>query len=135
MPPAVALLACALASGIAVREALAVQRATGLVLLLCTSVVLVVWGWRRRVVMGVAALRVIAVAGVPDPAGVTRLDRAPPPPSMMRRTAGVIAGWRVFLLGRVAAHLDGERRALVDSLVLGERGEVSESLDDAFRVA
>src|SRR5438128_755414 len=63
MPPAVALLACALASGIAMREALAVQRWTGLVLLACTSVVLAAWGWRRRV-MGVAALAQAVALGV-----------------------------------------------------------------------
>ena len=35
----------------------------------------------------------------------------------------------------VVAALSGDRRALVSSLVLGERGEVSHELDDAFRIA
>ncbi|MSP59633.1 MAG: DNA internalization-related competence protein ComEC/Rec2 [Myxococcales bacterium] len=81
---------------------------------------------RRRL----AARGVIAVAGVPDPAALVRIER--PAPSGVAR---VVAGWRSWLLARVRARLSGDRLALFESLVLGERGDVPKALDDAFRVA
>ena len=78
---------------------------------------------------------VVAVGGVAEAAAVARLDEPRVAPSWSARALREIGRWRTFLLGRVAAHLEGERRALVESLVLGERGGLSESLDDAFRVA
>jgi competence protein ComEC len=45
------------------------------------------------------------------------------------------AAWRARMLDCVRGRLDGERRALVASLVLGDRGDVSPALDDAFRRA
>ena len=81
---------------------------------------------RRRA----AARGVIASAGVGDPAAVVRLDGDSG--AGIERT---IAGWRAWLVERVRARLEGDQRALVESLVLGERGDVPRSLDDAFRVA
>jgi competence protein ComEC len=46
-----------------------------------------------------------------------------------------IAAWRARMLAAVHAHLDGQAGALVSSLVLGDRGDIAQSLDDAFRTA
>ncbi len=49
--------------------------------------------------------------------------------------ARAIAPWRARMLADVQARLTGDARALVESLVLGDRGDVSRPLDDAFRAA
>jgi competence protein ComEC len=72
-----------------------------------------------------AAEGVMAVAGLHEPAALVRLERK----------GGVIAGWRARILQAVSRRLDGEPRALVASLVVGDRGDISRSLDDEFRVA
>lgn len=79
---------------------------------------------RRAATDGIAA---IASAHA---AALSRLD-VPVPWSVAR----AIAGWRARMLGEVRARLDGDARALVESLVLGDRGDVPRPLDDAFRVA
>lgn len=80
-----------------------------------------------------AARALIAVAGVAEPAAVARLaePRSPSGNGLLRE----IARGRERLLSRIRARLDGDRRALVESLVLGDRGDVDRSLDQAFRVA
>jgi competence protein ComEC len=72
---------------------------------------------------------VMAVTGLHDPAALIRLagDSGGP----LRR----IARWRARLLDAIRRHLDGERRALVASLVVGDRGEIARALDDDFRTA
>jgi competence protein ComEC len=72
----------------------------------------------------------IAVGSVHEPAALARLLEVP------RR----VSPWRAIeaLRGRMAATLhvlDGDDRALVASLVLGDRGDVGRPLDDAFRAA
>jgi len=49
--------------------------------------------------------------------------------------ARAIAAGRARMLAEVRARLDGDARALVESLVLGDRGDISRPLDDAFRAA
>src|SRR5439155_8599310 len=51
-----------------------------------------------------------------------------------RGIARAVAAWRARLLDETA-RLPGQRRALVASLVLGDRGDVDHALDDAFRSA
>ena len=80
-----------------------------------------------------AASGVMALAGVHAPAALSRLAGVPPPPSLA--TARALGAWRNTMLGEVRARLDGDRRALVASLVLGDRGDVDRRLDDEFRVA
>jgi competence protein ComEC len=83
-----------------------------------------------------AADHVLAVAGVHAPAALSRLARAPSTWLRVRRLVERLLGaWRARMSGEVAARLDGDRRALVRSLVVGDRGDVSRELDDAFRVA
>src|SRR5205823_2138914 len=55
-------------------------------------------------------------------------------PARLSVTRALALG-RARMLAEVTARLDGDRRALVASLVLGDRGEVSRALDDAFRAA
>ena len=77
-----------------------------------------------------AADGIIAVAGLHDPAALARLA-APVSPSVVRG----VAGWRARLRAAIDERLRGESRALVASLVVGDRGEIARSLDDDFRVA
>src|SRR5439155_25686232 len=46
-----------------------------------------------------------------------------------------IARWRARMLDDIGRRLDGERRALVASLVAGDRGDIPRALDDDFRSA
>jgi competence protein ComEC len=73
---------------------------------------------------------IVAVGGVHDPPALVAWA-AVPRPSLGR----ALMAWRGDMLREVAARLDGDRRALVASLVLGDRGDVSHRLDDEFRVA
>jgi competence protein ComEC len=77
-----------------------------------------------------AAADGIAAVGSAHAAALSRLD-VPARWSVAR----VIAGWRARMLAEVRVRLDGDARALVESLVLGDRGDVSRALDDAFRSA
>ena len=52
-----------------------------------------------------------------------------------RSVARALAAWRARMLDEVRARLTGDGRALVESLVLGDRGDVPRPLDDAFRSA
>src|SRR5262245_59063620 len=62
---------------------------------------------------------VIAVAGVHAPAALSKMaERVAWTPSR------ALQAWRARMLAEVAARLDGEPRALVESLVLGDRGNV-----------
>jgi competence protein ComEC len=79
---------------------------------------------RRAAADGIAATASVHAAAL------ARLAR-PPRWSVAR----AIAVWRARMLGAIRARLDGDRAALVSSLVLGDRGDVSRPLDDAFRVA
>ena len=77
-----------------------------------------------------AADGVVAVSGLHDPAALVKL--ASPAPSGLRR---LVAAWRATLVEQIGRRLTGEPRALVTSLVAGDRGDISRPLDDAFRVA
>jgi competence protein ComEC len=77
-----------------------------------------------------AADGVIALASVHEPAALTRLA-VDGSDGVLRQ----IAAARARLLALVERRLAGERRALVASLVLGDRSEIGRPLDDAFRVA
>lgn len=81
---------------------------------------------RRRL----AERGIVAVAGVPDPSHVVRLAG-----QEKWSWSRWVAEKRRRLLAFVSAHLDGDRRALAESLLLGERGHVSVELDDVFRLA
>lgn len=81
-------------------------------------------GARRAAAEGVAATASVRAAAL------SRLA-VPVRPSLAR----TIAAWRARMLAEVQARLDGDARALVESLVLGDRGDVRPALDDAFRVA
>lgn len=81
----------------------------------------------------------VAVAGVAEPQALARLvGNGAARPGLVGLLARV-SRLRQALLRRVAAVLPGDllrdRRALVGSLVLGERAEVSRELSDAFRRA
>ena len=76
-----------------------------------------------------AARRVAAVAGL---ASAAELVRRPGESAPFLRA---IARWREQLLAKVGTVLAGDRRALVASLVLGDRGEVSAGLDPGSRIA
>ena len=73
---------------------------------------------------------VIATTGLHDPAALAKLA-SPVAPSLRRR----VAAWRRLLSSQIAARLSGEQRALVTSLVVGDRGDIDRSLDGDFRVA
>ncbi|MCU1280590.1 MAG: internalization-related competence protein ComEC/Rec2, partial [bacterium] len=77
-----------------------------------------------------AAADEIAAVASAHAAALSRLDVPP-----RRSVARTIAGWRAHMLGEVTARLDGDARALVESLVLGDRGDIPRALDDAFRAA
>lgn len=72
----------------------------------------------------------VAVGGLAEPAALARLD-GDEEDGVARR----VAAWRARLLARVRSRLQGDRAALVASLVLGDRAGISAELDDAFRVA
>jgi competence protein ComEC len=79
---------------------------------------------RRAAAEGIAAVgsvRAAALSRLVEPARWT--------------PARTIAAWRARMLAVVHARLDGESDALVSSLVLGDRGDISEPLDTAFRDA
>ena len=76
-----------------------------------------------------AADGIAAVASVRAPM-LSRMV-APVGPGVAR----TIAGWRARMLAEVSVRLDGDARALVESLVLGDRGDIRRELDDAFRAA
>ncbi len=82
-----------------------------------------------------AANGVMGFAGVHAPAALSRLAVPPPagPPAL--RVVRALEALRQDLLEQVRSRLTGDDRALVASLVLGDRGDVERSLDDAFRVA
>ncbi|MGZ3405420.1 MAG: DNA internalization-related competence protein ComEC/Rec2 [Polyangia bacterium] len=77
-----------------------------------------------------AAADGIAVIASAHTAALSRLDLPP-----RRGVARAIAAQRARMLAEVRARLDGDARALVESLVLGDRGDVPRALDDAFRAA
>jgi len=77
-----------------------------------------------------AAAEGIAAIASAHAAALSRLD-VPPRWSVAR----AIAAWRARMLAEVRTRLEGDARALVESLVLGDRGDVPRPLDDAFRVA
>ena len=73
---------------------------------------------------------VVAVASVHDPAALARLDE--PSAAGILRMAGRV---RARLRAAIGSRLDGEPRALVAALVVGDRGEIAAPLDQAFRAA
>src|SRR5262249_18981083 len=77
-----------------------------------------------------AAADGIAAVGSVHAAALSRMDW-PPRWSVAR----LIASWRARMLAAVMARPHGGARALVESVVLGDRGDVSRPLDDAFRAA
>ena len=77
-----------------------------------------------------AAADGIVAVGSAHAAALSRLD-VPPRAGVAR----AIAAWRARMLAEVRVRLDGDARALVESLVLGDRGDIQKPLDDAFRVA
>ncbi|MDB4970501.1 MAG: internalization-related competence protein ComEC/Rec2 [Myxococcales bacterium] len=79
---------------------------------------------RRAAAEGVAAVASVRAASL------SRLVVAP-----RLGIARAIAAWRARMLASVQARLTGDGRALVESLVLGDRGDVRRPLDDAFRSA
>ena len=81
-------------------------------------------GARRAAADGIAA---VASAHA---AALSRIDVPPE-----RSVARVLAAWRARMLAEVRVRLEGDARALVESLVLGDRGDVPRPLDDAFRAA
>ncbi|HEY2749686.1 MAG TPA: ComEC/Rec2 family competence protein, partial [Polyangia bacterium] len=76
-----------------------------------------------------AAAGIAAVASA-HAAALSRLDVRP-----RYSVARALAAWRARMLAEVRARLDGDAGALVESLVLGDRGDVPRPLDDAFRAA
>ncbi len=76
-----------------------------------------------------AAAGIAAVASA-HAAALSRIDVPP-----RHGVARALAAWRADMLAEVRARLDGDARALVESLVLGDRGDVPRPLDDAFRAA
>ncbi|HEY7956543.1 MAG TPA: DNA internalization-related competence protein ComEC/Rec2 [Polyangia bacterium] len=79
-----------------------------------------------------AADGVVALAGLHDPAMLSRRAVAPDPIFAPART---LEAFRQRMLDAVRARIDGVGAALVESLVLGDRGDVDRPLDDAFRIA
>jgi competence protein ComEC len=79
---------------------------------------------RRAAADGIAAVTSVHAAA---------LSRLVVPPRW--GVARAIAAWRARMSAAVRARLDGDARALVESLVLGDRGDVRRPLDDAFRSA
>lgn len=78
-----------------------------------------------------AAADGIAAVGGAKADALARLAQAP-----RWSVARVIAAWRARLLATVYTRLGtGDDGALVASLVLGDRGDIQPSLDDAFRAA
>jgi competence protein ComEC len=77
-----------------------------------------------------AADGVVAVAGLHDPAALARLAVDVPPG--LRRS---VAAWRARMAGAIDERLQGVQQALVESLVVGDRGAIDHALDDAFRAA
>jgi competence protein ComEC len=77
-----------------------------------------------------AAADDIAAIGSVHAVALSRMDWPP-----RRSLARLIAEERARMLKAVMARLDGDARGLVESLVLGDRGDVSRPLDDAFRTA
>jgi competence protein ComEC len=75
-----------------------------------------------------AAEGAVAVASVHDP---TTLERLPAPPAWNLRRGPALL--RARLAAELRRRLAGDDLALVESLVLGDRGDVDRSLDDAFR--
>src|SRR5581483_6756518 len=81
-----------------------------------------------------AALGIVAVAGVHEPAALVRLD-VDSRPGPLARAWRRLERWRANARTFVAATLPGDGAVLVDALVLGDRGGVDRALDDAFRAA
>jgi competence protein ComEC len=77
-----------------------------------------------------AADGVVAVAGLHDAAALARLA-VEVRPSLRRG----VAAWRARLAAAIGERLAGVQRALVESLVVGDRGAIDHPLDDAFRDA
>jgi competence protein ComEC len=82
-----------------------------------------------------AALGVMGFAGVHAPPMLARMADPPPAGPPWLEAVRALEAWRQRMLDGLRTQLAGDDRALVASLVLGDRGDVDRSLDDAFRVA
>src|SRR5256885_682498 len=80
-----------------------------------------------------AAAVVMAVGGLHEPAALVKL--AGEGGGATSRIERRIARWRARMLDDIGRRLEGEQRALVASLVAGDRGDIPRALDDDFRRA
>ena len=81
-----------------------------------------------------AARGVALVAGVHEAAALVRLDEKPPPWPLLALERALAAA-RTAMLRQVIARPPGDDRALLAALTVGDRGEITQALDEAFRVA